>query len=33
MVTSAARDRADPDYAYFSPGFRVARTLPAGEGK
>jgi formylglycine-generating enzyme required for sulfatase activity len=28
MVTSAARDRADPDYAYFSLGFRVARTLP-----
>jgi formylglycine-generating enzyme required for sulfatase activity len=28
MVTSAARDRADPNYAYFSLGFRVARTLP-----
>jgi len=32
MVTSAARDRADPDYAYFSLGFRVARTMP-GDAK
>jgi formylglycine-generating enzyme required for sulfatase activity len=31
MVTSAARDRADPDYSYFSLGFRVARTLPSSE--
>ncbi len=30
MVTSAARDRSDPDYVAFSIGFRVARTLPAG---
>jgi formylglycine-generating enzyme required for sulfatase activity len=29
MVTSAGRDRADPNYSYFSLGFRVARTLPA----
>ncbi len=27
MVTSAARDRADPDFPYFSNGLRVARTL------
>jgi formylglycine-generating enzyme required for sulfatase activity len=31
MVTSAARDRSDPDYDYFSLGFRVARTLTPGE--
>jgi formylglycine-generating enzyme required for sulfatase activity len=31
MVTSAARDRSDPDYPYFSLGFRVARTLPSSE--
>jgi serine/threonine protein kinase/formylglycine-generating enzyme required for sulfatase activity len=29
MVTSAGRDRSDPDYVAFSIGFRVARTLPA----
>jgi hypothetical protein len=28
MVTSAARERADPDHNYFSMGFRIARTLP-----
>jgi formylglycine-generating enzyme required for sulfatase activity len=32
MVTSAARDRGDPDNDYFSLGFRVARTLPAADG-